>query len=154
MKIMKTLTFAIGAILYLGSLSLLNNAYAHEHHDRSPIKMLFKDIDLTEDQRSEVRSIMSSSIEEGRTIRAEMREESMDAMDELKEGTHEQIATVLSQEQMAQFDKNSQRMEQRAERMREGKMKGHKKGKKEEIKNDIKNIRKSNTKKFAAKAEP
>ncbi|HJM09118.1 MAG: hypothetical protein QF513_02640 [Gammaproteobacteria bacterium] len=130
MKIMKTLTFAIGAILYLGSLSLLNNAYAHEHHDRSPIKMLFKDIDLTEDQRSEVRSIMSSSIEEGRTIRAEMREESMDAMDELKEGTHEQIATVLSQEQMAQFDKNSQRMEQRAERMREGKMKDHKKGKK------------------------
>ena len=127
---MKTLTFAIGAILYLGSLSLLNNAYAHEHHDRSPIKMLFKDIDLTEDQRSEVRSIMSSSIEEGRTIRAEMREESMDAMDELKEGTHEQIATVLSQEQMAQFDKNSQRMEQRAERMREGKMKDHKKGKK------------------------
>jgi len=114
----------------LGSLSLLNNAYAHEHHDRSPIKMLFKDIDLTEDQRSEVRSIMSSSIEEGRTIRAEMREESMDAMDELKEGTHEQIATVLSQEQMAQFDKNSQRMEQRAERMREGKMKDHKKGKK------------------------
>ena len=130
MKIMKTLTFAIGAILYLGSLSLLNNAYAHEHHDRSPIKMLFKDIDLTEDQRSEVRSIMSSSIEEGRTIRAEMREETMDAMDELKEGTHEQIATVLSQEQMAQFDKNSQRMEQRAERMREGKMKDHKKGKK------------------------
>jgi len=51
-------------------------------------------------------------------------------MDELKEGTHEQIATVLSQEQMAQFDKNSQRMEQRAERMREGKMKDHKKGKK------------------------
>jgi len=123
---MKTLTFAIGAILYLGSLSLLNNVYAHEHHDRSPIKMLFKDIDLSDEQRSEVKSIMSSSIKEGRTLRAEMREESMDAMDELKEGTHERIAIVLSEEQMAQFDKNSQRMEQRAERMRDGKMKGHK----------------------------
>jgi len=129
MKITKSLTFAIGAILYLGSLSLLNNAYAHNHADRSPVKMLLKDLDLSDEQRKEVRSIMSASIKEVRTIRAEMREESMDAIDELKDDTHVRLATILSDEQMAQFDKNSQRMEKRREKMRDRKMNDHHKGK-------------------------
>ena len=129
MKITKSLTFAIGAILYLGSLSLLNNVYAHNHADRSPVKMLLKDLDLSDEQRKEVRSIMSASIKEGRTIRAEMREESMDAIDELKDDTHVRLATILSDEQMAQFDKNSQRMEKRREKMRDRKMNDHHKGK-------------------------
>ena len=129
MKITKSLTIAIGAILYLGSLSLLNNAYAHNHADRSPVKMLLKDLDLSDEQRKEVRSIMSASIKEGRTIRAEMREESMDAIDELKDDTHVRLATILSDEQMAQFDKNSQRMEKRRDKMRDRKMNDHHKGK-------------------------
>ena len=58
-----------------------------------------------------------------------MREQSMDAMDELKKGTKEKLSTVLSEEQMAQFDKNSKRMEKRKEKMRKKKMKGHSKGK-------------------------
>ena len=125
---MKYISFAIGAILYLGSMSLLNSAYAHDHNDRG-IRMLFQDMDLTDEQRKEVRSIMSSSIKEGRGLRAEMREQSMDAMDELKKGTKEKLSTVLSEEQMAQFDKNSKRMEKRKEKMRDKKMKGHGKGK-------------------------
>ena len=129
MKITKSLTFAIGAILYLGSLSLLNNAYAHNHADRSPVKMLLKDLDLSDEQRKEVRSIMSASIKEVRTIRAEMREESMDAIDELKDDTHVRLATILSDEQMAKFDKNSQRMEKRRDKMRDRKMNDHHKGK-------------------------
>ena len=128
MKNMKYISFAIGAILYLGSMSLLNNAYAHDHNDRG-IMMLFQDMDLTDEQRKEVRSIMSSSIKEGRGLRAEMREQSMDAMDELKKGTKEKLSTVLSEEQMAQFDKNSKRMEKQKEKMRDKKMKGHGKGK-------------------------
>ena len=129
MKNMKYISFAIGAILYLGSMSIPNNAYAHNHNDRSGIRMLFQNMDLTEEQREEVRSIMSSSIKEGRGLRAEMREQSMDAMDELKKGTKDKLSTVLSEEQMAQFDKNSKRMEKRKEKMREKKMKGHSKGK-------------------------
>ena len=125
---MKYISFAIGAILYLGSMSLLNSAYAHDHNDRG-IRMLFQDMDLTDEQRKEVRSIMSSSIKEGRGLRAEMREQSMDAMDELKKGTKEKLSTVLSEEQMAQFDKNSKRMEKRKEKMRDKKMRGHGKGK-------------------------
>ena len=124
---MKYISFAIGAILYLGSISLLNSVYAHDHNDRG-IRMLFQDIDLTDEQRKEVRSIMSSSIKEGRGLRAEMREQSMDAMDELKKGTKEKISTVLSEEQMTQFDKNSKRMEKRIEKMRDKKMRGHGKG--------------------------
>jgi len=127
---MKIKSFAIGTILLLGTTSLLNNAYAHNHYDRSPVRMLFKDMDLTDDQRKEVKSIMSASIKEGRGIRAEMREESLNAMDDLKKGTHEKLSSVLSEEQMAQFNKNSKRMEKRKENMRDGKMKRHGKGKK------------------------
>ena len=129
MKITKSLTFAIGAILYLGSLSLLNNVYAHNHADRSPVKMLLKDLDLSDEQRKEVGSIMSASMKEGRTIRDEMRKESMDAIDEIKDDTHVRLATILSDEQMAQFDKNSQRMEKRRDKMRDRKMNDHHKGK-------------------------
>ena len=130
MRSMKIKSFAIGTILLLGTTSLLNNAYAHNHYDRSPVRMLFKDMDLTDDQRKEVKSIMSASIKEGRGIRAEMREESLNAMDDLKKGTHEKLSSVLSEEQMAQFNKNSKRMEKRKENMRDGKMKRHGKGKK------------------------
>ena len=130
MKTNKYITFGIGVAFYLGSLSLFNNAYAHDHGERAPIKMLFKNLDFSDEQRKEVRSIMSESFKEGRTIRAEMREESMEAIDDLKGGAHERLSTVLSEEQMTQFNKNSQRMEKRKEKMRERKMKDHKKGKK------------------------
>ena len=129
MRKMRYISFSIGALLYLGSMSLLNNAYAHNHNDRSGIRMLFQDMDLTDEQRKEVRSIMSSSIKEGMGLRAEMREQSIDAMNDLKKGTKEKLSTVLSEEQMAQFDKNSKRMEKRKEKMRDKKMRGHGKGK-------------------------
>ena len=137
MKNMKYISFAIGVILYLGSMSLLNSAYAHDHNDRShsPVRMLFKNMDLSDEQRKEVRSIMSSSIKEGRELRAEMREQSVDAMADLKKGTHQKLSTVLSEEQMAQFDKNSKRMEKRKEKMRDKKMKGHSKDKEKKKRN-------------------
>ena len=126
MRSMKIKSFAIGTILLLGTTSLLNNAYAHNHYDRSPVRMLFKDMDLTVDQRKEVKSIMTASIKEGR----ELREESLEAMDDLKKGTHKKLSSILSEEQMARFDKNSKRMKNRKENMRDGKMKRHGKGKK------------------------
>ena len=129
----KYVTFGIGVALYFGSLSILNNAYAHDHGERSeraPIRMLFKNLDLSDEQRKEVRSIMSESMREGRTIRVEMREESIDAIDDLKNGTNEKISAVLSEEQMTQFNKNSQRMEKRREKMGDRRMKDRKKGKK------------------------
>ena len=51
-------------------------------------------------------------------------------MDDLKKGTHKKLSSILSEEQMARFDKNSKRMENRKENMRDGKMKRHGKGKK------------------------
>ena len=130
MRSIKIKSFAIGAILLLGTTTLLNNTFAHNHYDRSPVRMLFKDMDLTVDQRKEVKSIMTASIKEGRKIRAEMREESLEAMDDLKKGTHTKLSSILSEEQMARFDKNSKRMENRKENMRDGKMKRDGKGKK------------------------
>ena len=130
MSSIKIKSFAIVAILLLGTTTVLNNAYAHNHYDRSPVRMLFKDMDLTVDQRKEVKSIMTASIKEGRKIRAEMREESLEAMDDLKKGTHEKLSSILSEEQMARFDKSSKRMENRKDNMRDGKMKRHGKGKK------------------------
>ena len=146
MKNMKYISFAIGAILYLSSMSLLNNAYAHNHSDQMGVRMLFQDMDLTDEQRKEVRSIMSSSIKEGRELRAAMREQSMDAMDDLKKGTHEKLSAVLSEEQMAQFDKNSKRMQKRKDKMLDKKMRGHDKGKDKEKKKRNKKRHKGNKK--------
>ena len=146
MKNMKYVSLAIGAILYLSSMSLLNNAYANNHSDQMGVRMLFQDMDLTDEQRKEVRSIMSSSIKEGRELRAEMREQSMDAMDDHKKRTHEKLSTVLSEEQMAQFDKNSKRMQKRKDKMLDKKMRGHGKGKDKEKKKRNKKRHKGNKK--------
>lgn len=59
-----------------------------------------------------------------------MREESLGALDDLKKGTHEQLSVVLSEEQMTQFNKNSERMDQRRAKMLDKKMKGHDKRRK------------------------
>ena len=130
MKKTKIVSIAIGALFYLGSMSILNNVFAHDHGERSPMKMLFKNLDLTDDQRQEVRSIMLSTLKEGRSLRSEMREESLGALDDLKKGTHEQLSVVLSEEQMTQFNKNSERMDQRRAKMLDKKMKGHDKRRK------------------------
>ena len=130
MKTSKYITLGIGLALCFGSLSQSNNTYAHDRGERAPIKMLFKNLDLSDEQRKEVRTIMSESMREGRTIRVEMRKESMNAIDDLKNGTHEKLSAVLSEEQMTQFNKNSQRMEKRKEKMGDRRMKDRKKGKK------------------------
>ena len=58
MKTNKYITLGLGLFLCLGSLSLSNNTYAHDRGERAPIKMLFKNLDLSDEQRKEVRTIM------------------------------------------------------------------------------------------------
>ena len=55
-----------GVIFYLGSLSVLDTALARDHNhgkdDRKPMKMLFHNIDMSEDQRKQVKGIMQLSL--------------------------------------------------------------------------------------------
>ena len=123
----------ISLSLYLGSLFLIDTALAGGHkggeghdHDRgknSP-SMLFKGIDMTDEQRKEVREIMGSSMEKGK----ELREDSKNQSDAIKKDTREQLAGVLNDDQMSQFEKNAKRMNRA--KMSKGKMRGDKKRKK------------------------
>ena len=123
----------ISLSLYLGSLFLIDSALAGGHkggeghdHDRgknSP-SMLFKGIDMTDEQRKEVREIMGSSMEKGK----ELRKDSKNQSDAIKKDTREQLAGVLDDDQMSQFEKNAKRMNRA--KMSKGKMRGDKKRKK------------------------
>ena len=120
----------ISISLYLGSLFLIDNALAGGHksgeghdHDRgkNSASMLFRGIDMTDEQRKEVRQIMNSSMQKGK----ELREDSKKQGDAIKKDTREQLAGVLDDEQMSQFENNAKRMN-RAKKSK-GKKHGHKK---------------------------
>ncbi len=104
-------TLMISLSLYLGGLFLMDSALASGHkggeghdHDRGKnlATMLFRGIDMTDEQREEVRQIMA-----------------------IKKDTREQLAGVLDDEQMSQFENNAKRMN-RAKKSK-GKKHGHKK---------------------------
>ena len=123
----------ISLSLYLGSLFLIDSALAGGHkggeghdHDRgknSPT-MLFRGIDMTDEQRKEVRQIMNSNMQKGK----ELREDSKKQGDAIKKDTRKQLAGVLDDDQMSQFEKNAKRMNRA--KMSKGKMRGDKKRKK------------------------
>lgn len=92
--------------------------------------MLFADIDLTDDQKMQIKEIRMENKERVQEIRQEMKEardakdkEAMKAagekMQTLMEQTHGEIRGVLTAEQQKQFDKNVQEMKERREARRE-----------------------------------
>ena len=126
-------TLMISLSLYLGSLFLIDSALAGGHkggeghdHDRGKnlATMLFRGIDMTDEQREEVRQIMRSNMEKGK----ELRKDSKKQGDAIKKDTREQLAGVLDDEQMSQFENNAKRMNRA--KMSKGKMRGDKKRKK------------------------
>ena len=131
-------------IFYLGSLSLIDSAIARDHdhdkHDRKPMKMLFHNIDMSEDQRKQVKGIMQASFEQGKELRKTIEKETEGQRDEIKTQNREALSAVLNDEQMSQFDKNAKRIEMgrdnrdrhRGKMDKKGRMKGgkhHKGGK-------------------------
>ena len=133
-----------GVIFYLGSLSVLDTALARDHNhgkdDRKPMKMLFHNIDMSEDQRKQVKGIMQASFEEGKELRKTIEKETEGQRDEIKTQNREALSAVLNDEQMSQFDKNAKRIEMgrdnrdrhRGKMDKKGRMKGgkhHKGGK-------------------------
>jgi len=116
-------------VIYLGSVLLIDSAIALDHHegaqdaskahehkdgdrmrrhegkdqrrDHNPVKMLFRGLDLNEEQRVQVGSIMREQMEKGRN-----------QQESFKSETRERLTTVLTEEQLGQFDQNAKKMEQ------------------------------------------
>ena len=87
--------------------------------DHSPIRMLFGNLDLSEEQKDQVGSIMREQMTKGR-----------DARENNKSETKDRLAAVLTDEQFRGFEENSMRMERRKERMKDMDRKRGKDGRK------------------------
>ena len=87
--------------------------------DHSPIRMLFGNLDLSEEQKNQVGSIMREQMDKGRNIRESNKSE-----------TKDRLAAVLTDEQFRGFEENSMRMERRKERMKDMDRKRGKDGRK------------------------
>ena len=87
--------------------------------DHSPIRMLFGNLDLSEEQKNQVGSIMREQMDKGRNIRESNKSE-----------TKDRLAAVLTDEQFRGFEENSMRMERRKERMKDMDRKKGKDGRK------------------------
>ena len=96
----------------------------HKHHgkgrgdsrgdsrgDRDGLRMLFRGLELDEEQRAQVGSIMREQMEKGRqqgeALKASMFNE-----------TRDQLSGVLSEEQLEQFDRNAERAKEMGDRMK------------------------------------
>lgn len=95
-----------------------------KHHERSPrrmMKALFKDVDLTEDQREQVREIMGAGREEMEAWRDEHRDEMEDLRAQMREAHEnkdkEQAAAV--REKMQQLFESRPKPEDRADEIRQ-----------------------------------
>ena len=138
----QSIAIITAVIFYLGSLSLIDSAIARDHdhdkHDRKPMKMLFHNIDMSEDQRTQVKEIMQSSFEQGKELRKATEKEVDQKRDVIKSQNREALSTVLNEEQMSQFDENARRIDMgrenrdkhRGKMDKKGRMKGgkHNKG--------------------------
>ena len=87
-----------------------------QKRDHNPVKMLFRGLDLNEEQRTEVGSIMREQMEKGKNQR-----------ESFKSATRDRLAAVLTEEQLGQFDQNARRMEHMKSKM--DRKKGGPKGK-------------------------
>ncbi len=130
--------------IYLGSVLLIDSAIALDHHegaqdaskahehkdgdrmrrhegkdqrrDHNPARMLFRGLDLNEEQRAQVGSIMREQKEKGRN-----------QQESFKSDTRDRLTAVLTEEQLGQFDQNAKKMEQMRSKM--DRKKGGPKGK-------------------------
>jgi Spy/CpxP family protein refolding chaperone len=135
--------------IYLGSVLLIDSAIAKDHHegaqndskahahkdgdrmrrhegkgkgprrDHSPVRMLFRGLDLNDEQKDQVGSIMREQMEKGKNQREGFKSE-----------TRDRLAAVLTDEQLRGFEENSMRMERRKEHMKDMDRKKGKDGRK------------------------
>ena len=115
--------------IYLGSVLLIDSAIALDHHegaqdaskahehkdgdrmrrhegkdqrrDHNPVRMLFRGLDLNEEQRVQVGSIMR-----------EQREKGKKQQESVKSETRDRLTAVFTEEQLGQFDQNDEKIEQ------------------------------------------
>jgi|TARA_B100000315_G_scaffold258799_1_gene312219 hypothetical protein len=87
-----------------------------QRRDHSPVRMLFRGLDLNEEQRVQVGSIMREQKEKGRN-----------QQESFKSETRDRLAGVLTEEQLGQLDQNAKRMKDMKSKM--DRKKGGPKGK-------------------------
>ena len=144
LAIIATVTIYLGSVLIIDSAMALDHhegaqdaSKAHEHkdgdrmrrhekmrkhegkdqkRDHSPVRVLFRGLDLNEEQRTEVGSIMREQMEKGKNQREGFKSE-----------TRDRLAAVLTEEQLGQLDQNAKKMEQMKSKM--DRKKGGPKGK-------------------------
>ena len=87
-----------------------------QKRDHNPVRMLFRGLELNEEQRAEVGSIMREQMEKGKNQR-----------ESFKSATRDRLAAVLTEEQLGQLDQNAKRMKQMKSKM--DRKKGGPKGK-------------------------
>ena len=88
-----------------------------QKRDHSPVRMLFRGLDLNDEQRAQVSSIMREQKEKGKNQR-----------ESFKSATRDRLAAVLTEEQLGQFDQNARRMEHMKSKMDRKKGKDGRKG--------------------------
>ena len=144
LAVVTTVAIYLGSVLIIDSAMALDHhegaqdaSKAHEHkdgdrmrrhekmrkhegkdqkRDHNPVRMLFRGLELNEEQRAEVGSIMREQMEKGKNQR-----------ESFKSATRDRLAAVLTEEQLGQLDQNAKRMKQMKSKM--DRKKGGPKGK-------------------------
>jgi len=124
------ITIVMTVFIYIGTIGLIDTSLAaghHGHEKKGNPKMLFRGIDMDKQQRDQVKRIMGEQKEKGEAMRESIKKENEPQMLAIQTETRDRLSSVLTAEQMSQFDKNAKRAKNKTSKM---KKKNHKKGKK------------------------
>ena len=124
------ITVVMTVFIYIGTIGLIDTSIAaghHGHEKKGNPKMLFRDIDMDKQQRDQVKRIMGEQKEKSEAMLESIKQDNEPQMLAIQTETRDRLSSVLTAEQMSQFDKNAKRAKNKRSKM---KKKNHKKGKK------------------------
>ena len=133
------ITVVLTVFIYIGSIGLIDTSIAADHHGKGNPKILFHGIDMDKEQREQVRGIMGQQMEKGKAMRESIKKGHESEIEAMKTETRERLASVLTTDQMNQFDKNAQRAEKKMSNKRGKEHKHEKKRGKKKHKHEGRN---------------
>jgi Spy/CpxP family protein refolding chaperone len=107
------------SLAFASSYALSKDRDCHRHHGGKHIEYITDELDLSDEQSKQVKAILKESHEKRRAVWEEQRKIIKPKMQAIQEETRDKLATVLSEEQIKEYDEMKAEWKKKREERRE-----------------------------------
>jgi protein CpxP len=120
------LSLMVIPLAFASTYALSKDRDCHRYGDKHKhMEYITDELDLSEEQSEQVKAILKESHEKSRAIREQMRKAMMPQMQAIHAETRDKLATVLSEEQLEEYDEMKAEWKKKREERREKYKKRH-----------------------------